>query len=265
MKRIVKIVAVILIIYILLAPVFFIWGDPVTFTLTTVRTLFYLNKEYPGMGLRIDSITHDFKHGGYIVYVKSPTSIDTHFQLICNGWGEVKYDYYESSVLGLGNTAGRINAAYRELVDVYLETEDCPFDTGICIGEITQRFGNEVGSINKDFGMERSVLELDKEYDFREFGAKHGRITIYLYDEDVSVGRAAELLLELKAYLDKNDVPFYALEFNLFPPRNPDGTNNFDKVIHLIDFLYSDIYEEGLIERVQAARDEADIYYGLDE
>ena len=53
----------------------------------------------------------------------------------------------------------------------------------------------------------------------------------------------------MKAYLDEKDIPFHAIEFHLCEPRNEEG-QNVGQQITLYDFLYSDIYEDGLLNRV---------------
>ena len=71
-----------------------------------------------------------------------------------------------------------------------------------------------------------------------------------VYDKEVTVQKAAELLLQVKAYLDAQCIPFHAMDFDLCEPRNADGQLVGDQ-ISLFEFLYSDIYEDGMIDRVQ--------------
>lgn len=100
-------------------------------------------------------------------------------------------------------------------------------------------------------------LELDKEYDIYGLGRTAGTIDFYVNSEKITAEKAAEYLLLIKEYFDKEGVPFYAIDFQLSEPMQEGSTSDY---INLTGFLYEDIYEEGLVERVQAAHD-AEKYY----
>ncbi len=70
--------------------------------------------------------------------------------------------------------------------------------------------------------------------------------------------KASEVLLHLKEIFDKEEIPFYAIDFVLEKPRKDYGTPNESmEEIRVNDFLYSDIYEAGLEERLTKAVEEA--------
>ena len=102
---------------------------------------------------------------------------------------------------------------------------------------------------------------LDKKYDIRELGARAGHLIVYVEDDIVTVERAAEVLLELKEVFDRRYVPFYAIDFVLEYPRKPEGGTTKEGRVEADGFLYTDIYEEGMIERVSAANDAANAYH----
>ena len=104
-------------------------------------------------------------------------------------------------------------------------------------------------------------VELDKKYDIRELAKKAGYLIIYVEDDTVTVERAAEVLLELKEVFDRRNVPFYAIDFVLEYPRKEEGGTTKEGRINVEGFLYSDIYEEGLVERVRIADEELNAYY----
>ena len=119
-------------------------------------------------------------------------------------------------------------------------------------------------TIDKNYGFDRSLLELDKEFDIHQLGRDCGKICLYLHDPEVSVERAAQLILEFKAYLDEKDIPFHAIDFRLCEPRNEEG-QNVGQQITLYDFLCTDIYDESLLERVQEHWDAAQKHHAIQD
>ena len=70
--------------------------------------------------------------------------------------------------------------------------------------------------------------------------------------------KASEVLLHLKEIFNKEEIPFYAIDFVLEKPRKDNGTPNESmEEIRVNDFLYSDNYEAGLEERLTKAVEEA--------
>ena len=104
-------------------------------------------------------------------------------------------------------------------------------------------------------------LEIDKLYDITKLGTEAGHLIIYVDDETVSIERAAEIMLDVKHFMDEGGVPFYAMDFVLQYPRTEDDEARPGGSIHILNFLYTDIYERGMTERVQAANDAALAYY----
>ena len=261
-SKVLRMVCTALILILLLAVLCLMFGNPVSYVLVSMRTEAHLENHYPGTDLRIESVRYDFKHPGYTVHVVSPSSTDTHFRLLCSGFGDVTTDYYESAVASGSNTLARLSGAYDSHTKEVLG--DFPFDADLCRGELTEKYGNESGSLHKEFGLDKSTLVLDADYDIPSLARDHGRIHICIYDEDVSVENAADILLDLKNHADQRDLPFHAIDFTLLPPRNPDSTNSTTEGIYLFDFLYADIYEDGLTDRVASANEEAQSYLDLD-
>ena len=259
MKKAKKLLATTAVVLLLLSPVFFLFGNPLSWGLVLLRSNQYLNAHFPELDVKISRIVYDFVHGGFTVHVDSPTSVDTHFHMMCDFWGGVHTDYY-GSVADRGTTFARHSEAYADLVadamaqpgspfaqeDVYallMSQGSIPYDTVYENGEYVNI------TLDKDFSLDYSGFELDQDYDLIPLGAAYGQIDVTVLDEDVSVSRVAELLLELREYLDSRNIPFYAVELTVFSPDR-------SSCVHVHDFLYSDIYEEGLEERVQQAYDE---------
>lgn len=233
---------------VLLLPVILLFGNPLSCALIYLRGNAYLEDTYPELDVKVSDISYDFKRGGYVTEAASPTSRDTHFQLYTDWFGNISADQYHYVTSGI-NTAERIGRDYRALAGSLLDSGEFPWPQSIAYGELTFRGGNEVGSAALDYGMDFASLELDKAYNIQALGAAHGRLVLYLHDEQVTVERAAELLLELKEYLDEKGLPFHGIHFTLCQPLNDQGQNTGDQ-LQLVDFLYEDIYEEGLTERI---------------
>ena len=98
-------------------------------------------------------------------------------------------------------------------------------------------------------------------YDIAEFGKKAGHLTVYIYDEDVSYERLAEILLGIKGLMDKSSVCFRAIDCVLEAPRQEDGSQTDERRVEVMEFSYSDIREKGLANRVKASDEAAKAYY----
>ena len=93
-----------------------------------------------------------------------------------------------------------------------------------------------------------------------ELGAKHGMLTIYIEDNTVTVERLSKILLDIKTIFDNAGVKFYMIDCILEYPKLEDGKRREERV-EVMNFLYSDIYEEDMIDRVKAADEAAKAYY----
>lgn len=242
-----KIILVILLLLVLI-PIVLLLGNPISYALIYFRGNGYLKDTYPELDLKISEIRYDFKNASYDTIAASPTSQDTHFRLYTDGLGNISGDQYHYVTSGI-NTAERLGRAYRALADSVLDAGDFPWARNIAFGELTFRGMKESGSQLPDYGLDMTGLELDGEYDIRALGADHGRLTVYLHDDTVTMERAAELLLELKAWLDAAGLPFRGIQLTLWQPLNDQG-QNVGKQIHLAEMLYEDIHEDGLYDRL---------------
>ena len=95
-------------------------------------------------------------------------------------------------------------------------------------------------------------------------GAKAGHLILYVDNEVISVEETARIMLDFRSMFDKVDIPFYAMDFVLCEPRNGEGQLTGAQ-INLYDFLYSDIYEDGLINRVQEHWDLAQEHHAIQD
>ena len=243
------------------------YGNPVSQFLVTQNAKKYLQENYPNTDFKIETVNYDFKTSDYYVCVVSPSSADSSFTLYAGLNGKIGYDTYEDAVVKKWNTAGRINDEYREAVDAVFNNPEFPYDSDIGFGDIDfttddfldYAFGTLDGP--PEYAIKTESLELDEVYDINEFGKKAGHITIYVYDEDVSYERLAEILLGIRNILDEADVSFYVIDCVLEYPRPEDDGDWKDGRVEVMTFLYDDIYEEGLTERVRISDEKAKAYY----
>lgn len=266
MKKIIKIAAGVVAIALISALLLIangLLGNPVSKALAERAALKHIEKTYPDLNLQLEKVNYSFKTGGYYALIKSPTSIDTHFSTDISLAGKILRDSYETDVLSGWNTYQRIDSEYRIMTDKIFEAPDYPYISHIDFGSLKMKeVDREVESSGPDYGISIEDLELDKKYDVKELAKTTGHITVYIQKEEVTVEKAGEVLLDLKEIFDMADVPFYSINFVLQKPRSDDGTPNEDKTeLRVNDFLYSDIYEEGLEDRFIKSAKALEEYY----
>lgn len=244
-------------------------GNPVSRWLATRTAEQHLEEVYGNTDFEIERIGFNFKDIDYYVHIKSPSSEDSSFSLRIDMLGNLKLDTYESRVLYGGNTVDRLYREYRALVDEVLEAPDYPFTSFIAFGDLKVGFQAPDIEEGVSYWPESYVIldkvELDKKYDIRELAKTAGYLVIYVEDDEVSIERAAEDLLELKEVFDRRNVPFYAIDFVLEYPRKEEGGTIKEGRVNVESFLYSDIYEEGLVERVRLADEALNAYYAQED
>lgn len=258
-KKILKFIALIFAVVLILFLIYIangLVGNPISKYLAVKSAEKYVAQTYRDTDFILGEVTHDFKTGGYYARVTSPSSEDTHFSFELDQLGEVKHDYYESRVLSGWNTWERLNTSYQELVDTVFSSSDFPYESEIDYGMI-ERYDDS----QKEIGINMSSLELDQEFDLTQIGKAYGEIVFYAQSEEISVEKASEVLLDITRILDENSVYFKQIDFVLQKPW-VEGQANLDRSqVSIEDFLYTDIYEEGLEQRVQKAHDYITLYY----
>lgn len=236
-------------------------GNPISKLLATNTAKQYIKEDHPDMDYQLDGVTFNFKFVCYNAYFTSPSSPDSSFTLMLGMDGKIVQNYYEAHVIERGNTARRLEEEYRTAVGKVLDNPSFPYNSHIDYGElqfIQEEYRNAEGV--PPYALITNELELDGIYDINELGAKAGKLTIYIYDDTITVERLAEIILDIKGMLDDAGVRFYVMDCVLEYPKPESGEWKQGRV-EVMDFLCSDIYEEGLVERVQASNDAAEDYY----
>lgn len=263
-KRILKIAAFVLALALIVGVCVFansLVGNPVSKLLATKTAEKYLEENHPGKDYQLDGVTFSFKLTCYYAYFSSPGSPDSSFSLLLGMDGKIIHDYYENNVLVGWNTARRLSDEYRAAVGKVLDNPTFPYQIDIGYGDlefISEEYKNapEV----PDYALITNDLELDGIYDIGELGAKAGKLTVYIWDDTVTVERLAEIMLDMKKMLDDAGVRFYIMDCVLQYPKPEEGAWKQDRV-EVMDFLCSDIYEEAMAARVREANDAAKDYY----
>lgn len=230
-------------------------GNPVSILIANNSVKKYIDENYSNIKLEISGVSYSFKDGNYHAYIQSPQSKDTHFSVSITPSGKIQYDSYEDDVVKRFNTYRRVDELYRNKVEKVFDNKEFPYKSDIKFGELKVMPSKDLDSEYTDFGpvygLDLSELELDRNYDINEIGKKYGHIVFYAQDEDVSIERASEILLDIKNTLEENNVLFYAIDFYLEKPCKEDVASPNNNSINIQEFLYSDIYEEGLENRIK--------------
>ena len=259
-KKILKILALVVAIVLIIGVGLFanaLVGNPVSKFLATKGAQEHLAKNYSDKDFVIEEVTYNFKTGGYYARVTSPTSIDSHFSLSFDWLGKLVLDCYDDDVTTGWNTAMRLEDDYRNAVKAVTESKDFSEKYFLAYGEIPCVLSDyPIDEEKPEYALQRKDLVLDKVYDIREVGANHGKLVLWAQDDEVTIERLSELLLDVKNKFDKSGVTFKAVEFILEPTKEEGQPLMSDEQIKIRNFYYSDIYEDGLVERVKKANQE---------
>lgn len=266
MKRFLKITALILALVLTAAVVWFaagLLGNPVSAALSRRTAHRHLEQNYSDTDFYIESVAYDFKSAGYYAKVASRSSRDSYFTLRMSMNGELRSDNYETMVLGRHNTHARLWNAYRASVKDILEVAQLPYPVEMCGGSLEIYPRAEHGeSYVPDHAMAMEELELDKEYDLRELGSRIGHVSVYLNADEITPQVAAEGLLSVRDALDQAGIRFYTIDLVLRQPKPEDGSKwDLENSIDVKDFLYANIQQEGLAERIREADQATKAYY----
>ena len=264
-KRILKIAAFVFAIALIVGVCIFanaLVGNPISKAMATNTAEKHLEENFADKDFEIERVTFSFKDGYYHAFIYSPSSIDSDFTILVDMWGKLRYDTYEDRVLSGGNTADRISRDYRAVVDKVLDSQAFPYNEHIGYGDFDfyPRVHLEEYSV-PEYALITDDLTLDAFYDVNELGTKHGKLTIYIDDDTVSYERLSEILLDIRRIFDDSGVKFYVIDCVLEYQKNEDSSKKQEGRVEVREFLYADIYEDGMVERVKSSDEAANAYY----
>lgn len=235
-------------------------GNPVSKFLAKRGAEKYLEENYPQTDYYLEDLGFNFKFVCYYAHVASKSSVDTRFSLQIDMLGRVYHDTYESVTSGYV-TARRLDDEYRALTDRIFDDPSFPYALDIGYGSLELHAGDYIGKYDiPSYALATEDLILDHIYDIRELGAQAGHLIVYVDANEVTVENAAEIMLGIRDLFDEAGVPFRAMDFTLQLPRPEDGPRD-EVYVSVNNFLYADIYAEGMTERVAAADKALSEYY----
>ena len=238
-------------------------GNPISKYLAKNAAEKLIEEEHPDTDFYVEKVIYNFKVGGYHIYVKSDESPDSSFSIMTGFLGDISNNTYEDVITNKRNTADRIWQEYRDATDKIFDSVSFPYYDHISYGDIEFRDRESIG-VDYDlpsYGIVTDTLELDAYYDITELGKIAGHLVIYIYDEDVSIGRLAEILLGIKEIMNSSGIEFYAIDCVLEYPKAEEGEERREGRVEVENFLCEDIYEEGLSERIAEANRKAEEYH----
>lgn len=188
-KKILAVITACILITIILFIINSFVGNPVSKYFAERSVKQYISAKYSDLELETDKPAYNFKFGYYTVNVKAKNSIDTHFDVYCNGYGRAIRDDYEIDVLEGFNTWQRVNDEYSKYAEKLIKSK-LKYDYDMLIADVIDKEG--------------SKLELDKKYDMHD-KAIRGSITLYIYSDDRTWDNVAKVTRELDKMLsDEN-------------------------------------------------------------
>lgn len=265
-KRVLKIVALIAAITLIVGVCYFanaLNGNPISEMLAEKSSKNYLEEHFANTDYYIEKLGYSFKFGNYYAHVRSDSSIDTQFTLYIDMLGNVYFDTYEDVLAG-AITARRVEQEYRDLTDQIFESPNFPYPDGICYGTLELNPQEALDDPNvtgiPDYSLVHQDLILDKTYDPRELGAQAGHLIVYVDSDTITFEEAARIMLYIRNEFDKANIPFVAIDFMLQYPLPEEGPRP-DEYVWVENFLYEDIYADGLTERIAEADAALRAYY----
>lgn len=213
------------------------FGNPLSEYLGKRSTIDYINSNYSEYDMKYGYSYFD-RDQGYCNYVYSDKSEDVYFYVYTNTFGSIKGDSSEDVWSGY-NTWSRLNDKYSEKTYELLSTREfgVAFDAGV--GDLMK-----IDEYN-DYGIDMTKLEVDKEYDINELGAKYGRINVYFFGEP-TVENTAEVLMNIRNVFDEEGVKFYSIDINI-----REDEKSWGEAIDIVDLRYEDINKDGLKEKIE--------------
>lgn len=231
------------------------FGNPLVLLSVNDAAEAYINEKYPDRNFVVEDAFFDFKLVDYVVNIHDPDLVDCYFSLYYDAEGKLVSDTYADGYLSGFNTGARIDGAYRSLTDTVFNSEAFDFNASIAYG-IIEFTDKADGDPDREYSIPYSSLTLNGEFTTKEYGERAGALVIYIVTEDVSAEAMASTLLAIREVFDAANVPFRAIDLTLTVEEY-----RANEGISILAFDYEDIYEEGLMERVNTAIDETEQYY----
>lgn len=195
-KRILALVAALLLIGFLLIFLNGTVGNPISKAMAKSAAQEYVDDRYDDLQLELKDVVYNFKFSEYLVRYQSAASQDTAFAVYVDSFGHVIRDDYESEVLSLITTYRRLDGELRALGRELFRAEFAEQDI-----DIAHLSGNL--SDPRPF-TEYLTLDMPLDPHHPPFGVQ---AALWIFDEDVSYERMAELLLRMRKVCAEAEIP----------------------------------------------------------
>ena len=112
-------------------------------------------------------------------------------------------------------------------------------------------FEREINRVFSEEAINKNELVNNKIYDVKKLGKTNGRIVLYVNTDSITAEKAAEIMLVTKSLLCEANISFYSMCLCLRHPVSNEKTyERPEGSIYIKDFLSADIYEEGIVEKI---------------
>lgn len=249
MKGFLQTIAILLIVGVL-AIGCWVFGNPVSSMIARKTANEYIQEHHADTDYKIKKIDYTFLGGYYRVEVYSPTKQDERFHLVMNGLGEIVTNNYKKWVENRYTVKVRLIDEYNEQGDKAFASENISEGERLDFSLNFLKDGKPF--INSEYfkahpnATDVKDLPLNTAECTKEIAAANGVIN---YRETVNgtptYEEIARNLLRIKSTADEKDFAFHAIDYTL-----KNSQNNQD-AIYVGYIYYEDIYEEGLVERIQ--------------
>ena len=208
-------------------------GNPISKYISQKSSEKYIAENYLNLNLKLQSTFYNFKNGCYNVHFQSENSADTAFCVHTDSFGSIKGDNYENEVLSHMTTYRRIDSAYRNYGKALFENSLPEYDINLANFMMIDKSGEnypEKLPLDIPFVAENPPLELEA--------------TVWIYDDDVSYEKMAEVLTKMKKICDRESIPvsYYSVRIETFEKNGSDDGNQCD-VLWRYD-IPKDIFKE---------------------
>ncbi len=183
-------------------------GNPISKILATRTADKYIAEKYSDLKVHREETYYNFKDGNYGVKYTDRKSKDIHFTIGTDYLGRLSYDGYEKDVLSKWNTRLRLENEYSNYVEkIIRDNLDFNYDM-----VLPSTFGEE----EKD--KQISKLKIDMIFDLENIPFEQ-EITLYIYEENRTWERLAEVILEVNELMEEKNLDISKYTIVLGEPR----------------------------------------------
>ncbi len=240
----IKLLAAYLVFILVFGAYFGLVGNPLSRLVCQINSDKYIAEHYPDYDIETP-LFFDYISGRYGVRLSKDGNNDNDFRVFFNYFGVLDYDEFEWKIEN--NVWNRMIREYGAVLKEAMDKEEKNFEYEYCFGDIL------LESTGADMPyLPESELTAGKEYNYCDIGYEYGKMTLTLYDEDVTPLRAAEILLQTKDILNKSNLGFYCVDLWLRHPQQK--INGTGRSLRIENFKYEYIHPDNLAERIEQVR-----------